>query len=220
MREIVILRINTGAERAFVNLKIKPESQTQNREGLKLTKDQGIPPLSPKKRKANTSLQEVNSTTQKSDKSKCSSVNCEEVSHGAGGGKSTHKGSDCEEQADLQNADSYSLRDLLVQFGHIELNKDLYECIDRTESRSGHPSTPDLRENDRLAFERALVRVKDVLRYHIVEFNKYFKPVQYKWKGSQEASGHENIKFQLFMLTVLALRLLEYVTIQGMIELF
>lgn len=58
---------------------------------------------------------------------------------------------------------TYSLADILAQFGDIQLNKDFYDSIEKTESRCDLGSC-SVRENDRKAFSAAFVRIQDCIR--------------------------------------------------------
>lgn len=57
----------------------------------------------------------------------------------------------------------YSLAQVLAQFGDIQLNKDFYDSIERTESRCDVGSE-NIRENDRKAFSTALETIEQCLQ--------------------------------------------------------
>lgn len=58
---------------------------------------------------------------------------------------------------------TYSLAQMLVQFGDIQLNKDFYDSIERTESRCDVGSD-SVRENDREAFNTALEKIQHCIQ--------------------------------------------------------
>ena len=57
----------------------------------------------------------------------------------------------------------YSLAEVLAQFGDIQLNKDFYDSIERTESRC-ELGSDSVRENDRKAFSAALEKIQTCIQ--------------------------------------------------------
>jgi len=79
------------------------------------------------------------------------------TSKGKGGSLLKHGGDDDDDH------ENPTLREILIKFGHIQLNKDFYDSIKKTESQSG-PSDPlGKRQNDRQAFESGLQGVKTLI---------------------------------------------------------
>ena len=66
-------------------------------------------------------------------------------------------------QSGTAQGSRYSLTEMLAHFGDIQLNKDFYDSIERTESRCDIGSE-NVRENDRKAFNTALETIEECLQ--------------------------------------------------------
>ncbi|KAI8101548.1 hypothetical protein M9435_001652 [Picochlorum sp. BPE23] len=107
-----------------------------------------VVPPSPKKRKAEESVPKDESSAR---------------DHGVSEGeeRGERKGALVSERAE---ANESSLAEVLVRFGDIELNKDFYDYIRKTESRCDLGVEDDVRENDRKAFSTAMGHVRRVIQ--------------------------------------------------------
>jgi hypothetical protein len=167
-------------QKAFDRLRVKNAEGAHgdtNRRAV-IIQEEGLSPHSPKKRKARASVQDEPCTLTfgdfNNDTSDGSSL---ELGSNAGDDHAESPGEQCQFLHDKvettrkhgrNEKEQSTLKDLLVQFGHIELNKDFYESIKRTESRTDLPEfSGDVREVDRQAFNSALSRVEHILRDEI-----------------------------------------------------
>lgn len=163
-------------QKAFDRLRVKnadgANGDTNRRAAIIL--EEGLSPHSPKKRKARASVQDEPCTLTFGDlNNDISDGSSLELGSNAGDDHAESPGEQCRQLDQIEinrkhrrnEKDQTTLKDLLVQFGHIELNKDFYDSIKRTESRTDLPEPSiDVREVDRQAFNSALSRVKHILR--------------------------------------------------------
>ena len=117
--------------------------------------DGPVPPPSPKKRKAGVvSKGDSVPAPNKYDGSKLENDSQDDE-------EEESKGEDEEQKA------YSSLADVLAQFADIQLNKDFYDSIKKTESRCDLGSDNDVRDSDRKAFDAALEQIEKCIEESI-----------------------------------------------------
>lgn len=173
--EVIVVHLFAETQKAFDRLRVKNADAVHgdNNRRAAIIMDEGLSPHSPKKRKARASVRDEPCALTFEDFKDISDGSSLELGSNAGDDHAESPAEQCQQQdkvgitrKHLRNeSDQSTLKDLLVQFGHIELNKDFYESIKRTESRTDLPEpSSDVREVDRQAFNSALSRVKHLLQ--------------------------------------------------------
>jgi len=172
---MIVFRLCAETQKAFDRLRVKNADAVHgdgNRRAA-IIMEEGLSPHSPKKRKARASVQDEPCALTFEDFKDISDGSSLELGSNAGNDHAKSPGEECQQDDQVEitrkhvrnENDQSTLKDLLVQFGHIELNKDFYESIKRTESRTDLPEpSSDVREVDRQAFNSALSRVKHILQ--------------------------------------------------------
>ena len=167
--------------------------------------DGPVPPPSPKKRKAGVvGRGEPVPAPNKYVGSQHESDSQDEEDGGGGEGK----GREEEEKA------YSSLADVLAQFADIQLNKDFYDSIKKTESRCDIGSDKDVRESDRKAFDIALEQiekcVEDSIELEDIDVDSGLISSEFSDVLDQcRESSRENI-FRAFRLVSLSLEVIRF----------